>query len=277
MMESWRCLPFQTESAAHLLAIGDALLAGVAAAGQPAMCWYRAAAPALILGVGQPVQHIDQDACRAVGVSLHRRSSGGTAVLMTPDVLMLDVALPTGHHLCHADVTESYHWFGDVWQTALRAAGLRPRLLSVAEARSDTRTIHPLLKRVCFGGFSPYEVLVGERKIVGLAQVRRRSGVLFQAGIYMRWQPDKLVRLLALSPDERRVLADKLWSRATGLHQEQAQIDVDMLVSLFAAALGIMQQVVPVAAQWSQEEEDARLQAICRERKTGETKQPPSS
>jgi lipoate-protein ligase A len=38
------------------------------------------------------------------------------------------------------------------------------------------------LKWACFGGLSPWEVVVGQRKIVGLAQVRRRTGVLLASG-----------------------------------------------------------------------------------------------
>eukprot|EP01034_Spumella_vulgaris_P044296 gene44296-55086_t len=34
----------------------------------------------------------------------------------------------------------------------------------------------------CYGGYSPWEVVVGRRKLVGLAQVRRRGGVLLVAG-----------------------------------------------------------------------------------------------
>ena len=37
----------------------------------------------------------------------------------------------------------------------------------------------------CFGGYSAWEVVVGRQKIVGLAQVRKRTGTLLVAGLLL--------------------------------------------------------------------------------------------
>ncbi len=218
-MEEWLYTPHTTIPAADILAAGDALLSTADDRGIPAMRWYSVARPALILGRGQAQTHVDAPACQQASIAVHRRTSGGTAVLMTPDLLMLDMAIPTGHRLYSADVTHSYRWFGEVWVAALQKLGIAGRMLDVAEAREDTAQLDPLVRRVCFGGFSPYEIVVAgdERKLVGFAQVRRHMGALLQAGVYRQWQPALLAGLLSLAPHERDWLTAQLAARATGL------------------------------------------------------------
>lgn len=266
-MEYWRLLPFRQAAVERHVAAGDALLAGLETTQQPALRWYSVNTTALILGRGQPLQHIDRAACRAAGVSLHRRASGGTAVLMTPDLLMLDVALPLHHSLYSADVTHSYRWFGVLWVALLQAlapavaGGAQVRVLEVEEARADTHVLDSLTRRVCFGGFSPYEVLVNERKLVGFAQVRRRGGALLQAGLYLRWRPEQLVELLALTPGERATLLHRLRERATGwdnVWQPRAEVATPTarlaffgrVMEQFALLLRHQQQVVLEGANW---------------------------
>ena len=53
----------------------------------------------------------------------------------------------------------------------------------------------------------------GGRKLAGLAQRRNRSGTLLQAGLLLAWQPERLVRLLLLSPADRGHLAALLRGR----------------------------------------------------------------
>jgi lipoate---protein ligase len=280
--EIWRVLPWSREGAEHQLAAGDALLSGLTTEQRPAMRWYHASKTALIAGIGQPLSDFDQAACRERGVSLHRRASGGTAVLMTTDLLMLDVALPAGHPLYTPDVTRSYRWFGEVWAAALHQCGIAVHCLSVEVARDARQTLDPLTRRACFGGYSPYEVLENNRKLVGLSQIRRRSGALLQAGIYLHWRPEQLVSLLALAPDERATLTNRLYARATGLADRTIPPDcpsppelfptfapvlpppVTGLIATWSAALETMQGIELHETTWSEAEQDARWRAISR-------------
>jgi lipoate-protein ligase A len=266
----WRSLPVEEEASVALqLAAGDALLAGLATTHQPALRWYRTPTTALVLGRGQNVQEVDHAACHAAGIAVHRRSSGGTAVLLEPDLLMLDVALPAAHPLHLPDVTESYRWFGEVWATALRMLGLPAVPLAPADARTDGRSLDRLTRRVCFGGFSPYEVMLHGRKIVGLSQVRRRDGALLQAGLALHRPSLRLVSLLALSPDERATLMDRFRHRTTGLndgHTESSPghpLTFEQVMTAFAAALRDHPHGTPalVPTGWSRAEQAARLRA----------------
>lgn len=281
-LESWHVLPYSGESADLQLAAGDGMLAtvGSEASSTPLLRWYSMQPAALILGIGQQLAEFDLDACRAAGLRLHRRASGGTAVLVEPDQLMLDIVLPPTHRLARPDVTESYRWLGEVWVLALARLGLAAHLITTSEARADTQMLAALMRRACYGGRSPYEVLVEGRKVVGLAQVRRRTGSLLQVGIYTHWSAQRLVNLLAISQSERAALIAALTERVAGLldvlptrlemhapapSQASAQSPLFPLVmQAFADALQELQHAVLVDMPWSSAAAEARAQAAAR-------------
>jgi lipoate---protein ligase len=75
----------------------------------------------------------------------------------------------------------------------------------------------PWSDRVCFAGLGPGEVTVDGRKVVGMSQRRTREGVLFQCCVALRWEPERLLDLLALSDDERARGAAELAGVASGI------------------------------------------------------------
>lgn len=135
-------------------------------------------------------------------------------------LLALDVALPPGHRLAPTDVVATYAPVGQALATALRGLGVEARAVGVAEAhgaRPEPGSEAALAATACFGGLSPHEVVVGRRKVVGLAQVRRRSGTLIQAGIALRLDASALARLLDPGDARPGALAAALDAHALGL------------------------------------------------------------
>ena len=179
--------------------------------------------------------------------------------------MMLDIALPIGHPLRIDDVTESYRWLGITWVQALQRFGLDPHLITVYEARADTQTLDTLTRRVCFGGHSPYEVLVDGRKLIGFSQVRRRSGAILQVGLYLHWSPQCLVDLLFLTSGERALLTERLHARVVGLSDLLPDPpDPAALMESFADALHETQGVQLAPANWSTGEQEVWEQALGR-------------
>jgi lipoate-protein ligase A len=231
------------------VALADALVR----VGQiPSLWWHTADSPTLVLGAGQP----EPDAPRE-GIHVTRRRSGGTAVLATASVLGLDVLLPRGHHLALADVVEAYRWLGEVWAETIRRFGVEARMVSVAEARSATGPpshLDAAVRLACFGTLSPYEVVVGERKLIGLAQVRRRN-VLLQSGLHFAFDDAALARQLA--PDNAGALAAELRRRATGLAEiGLTDVRIEDVGGVFAAVLNDRHAVVLQPGEWTSEELD---------------------
>src|SRR5512146_1117243 len=176
--DSWRVLPFSDAPMGRQLALSEALLAGLAQSQRPALRWYVPRAEALVIGNGQKPRIADFDACAERDIAIYRRTSGGTAVFVNGDLLSLDVALPTSHPLATSDVVDAYRWMGELWQEALVSLGAaKARALPVEEARSQPSLAqNDPLRLACYGTLSPWEVVVGRRKLVGLCQVRRRPG-----------------------------------------------------------------------------------------------------
>jgi lipoate-protein ligase A len=253
--ERWRLLPFSAGPAGNELALGEALLAGLAHTAAPAVRWYGARARALVIGSGQRPTDVDGAALAAAGVSLHKRGSGGTAVLFTPGFLMQDIALPAGHRLARPDVSESYRWLGEVWAAALAALGVPTELVSIAAARADTAAADPLVRRACFGGRSPYELLAGGRKLVGFSQIRRRQGALLQVGVYAAWPGRELAALLRLPDPERGLLEEALAARVAGLDELlPAAPEPAAIQAAFAGALARLQGAALEPAAWREDE-----------------------
>ncbi|MBW4047093.1 MAG: ligase [Proteobacteria bacterium] len=146
------------------------------------------AQPAVVLGLAQRGMRLPvrPDAVLPVMV----RCSGGGAVLVGPWMLSMSVALPVEHPLVSDGVVASYAWLGRGIAQALEGLGVRAQVLSPEQlhARRAGQPV-PTLDWACFGGVSPWEVLAHERKLVGLAQIRRRNGVLLTAGILLRSCP----------------------------------------------------------------------------------------
>jgi len=187
--------------------------------------WSLAETTGLVLGFSQKHIMLNHEELAAQPIPIYHRRAGGTAVLVGSHLLSLDVILPAGHPLVLADIVESYRWFGEAWVAALQQLGLQTRTVSPAEAhaqqalrrRPETREYELLLNRACYGTLSPYEVVVGQRKVVGLDMIRRRAGSLLQAGVLMQWDTETLARLLGHTEEEQELLRQGLRERATGL------------------------------------------------------------
>ncbi len=122
------------------------------------------------------------------------RESGGGAVLTGPWMLGLSLALPIGHPWLGQGLLESYRHLGQLFAELLAAQGVAARALPPAELPAQQAALIarglPVLDGACFGNLSPWEVVDAQgRKLVGLAQRRRQTGVLLVAGLLLTELP----------------------------------------------------------------------------------------
>lgn len=262
-----RLRAFRGEAGAAL-AGAEAMLDGVAASGVPAARWCTTVPPALLLGASQDPSVVNAEACREAGVAVYKRAAGGAVVLAGEGLLGFDIALPIDHPLVLSDLTQSYRWIGNAWAEALESLCLPARLVGVDEARAGARATDDasrLARLACFGALSPYEVTLGGRKVVGLAQVRRRHGALFQCAVLLSWSPAQLAALLAVRPGARERLVAALAERAIGLNDGAAQsVTCAEIVAAVDAALDA-RGLSLADASWTPAELDATSQ-LCSQR-----------
>ncbi|MDH3226610.1 MAG: ligase, partial [Thermoleophilia bacterium] len=199
----------------------------------PVVSWCDLTAPALIVGRSAAPPPVDWQACTRLGLPVHRRASGGGAVLWDADLVALDVVLPPGHELLGADVVAAYRWVGEAVRRALADCNVEADLVDVRRARADTPD--QVLEASCFGGLSPWELTADGRKIVGLSQVRRRTGGAFQVGIPMRFDGATLAETLFVDTER---LAAALRARVVDLATLRPEVRRGTLVQHLRARLG---------------------------------------
>lgn len=200
-MDPWLLLPLETGEADALVARGTALLDDLVPGAPPMLRWYRAERPAVVVGRGQ------RGAVTATDLPVVVRPSGGGAVLMDADLLCVDVLLPAGHRWLGGTPADTYDPVGAAWASALAELGV-PGLSVHERDLAASRRGGPrarLLAAVCYATLGRGEVTAGGRKLVGLAQRRRRGGVLVQCGLLRRWRPAPLLAALGADPDDRQV------------------------------------------------------------------------
>lgn len=202
---------------------------------RPTAGWSQSQPRALVLGRSAGDPAADLDAAARLGIDVVRRRSGGGPVVWDGNLLGLDVWLPRGHRLAPDDVVESYRWLGEALAAGLSEIGAQTRVLGIDEARAGRAGDTPAdaaAERACFGGLSPYEVVVDARKLVGLAQVRRPTGTLLQAGIVLRFDARLLAELLVRDGADADAVAEALGRRVVGLLDLVPDLDATGLVDV---------------------------------------------
>lgn len=105
-------LDHTAESLDENLALDEALLlAAEAGTGGEVLRFWEWPTFAVVLGAGGSIAiDVDEEACRANGVSLHRRASGGGTVLLGRGCLLFSLVLAYDRAAELRDVTASYGW-----------------------------------------------------------------------------------------------------------------------------------------------------------------------
>jgi lipoate---protein ligase len=248
---NWRVLPLTIGDQQKHIDFSEQLLATAQPGDPPTLYWSQAEPEGLVLGFSQQPAILNARTLAHQPLPIYHRRAGGTAVLVGPHLLSLDVMLPAGHPLALPDLVESYRWLGETWVATLRELGIDTRTISPTEAHAQrdrlkqpaTRERESILRRACYGSLSPYEVVTasGNLKVVGLDMIRRRAGTLLQAGVLLHWDTEKLAAILGHTPQEQTTLREGLRERAIGLDTLAGQsTPAATLIATFERTLVLM-------------------------------------
>lgn len=175
----WRLLDTGRHDGFANMAIDEALLEVYAASGGlPMLRFYTWSPPALSLGYGQQIEaDVNVERCRALGIDVVRRPTGGRAVLHDHEITY-SVVIREDDPLAAMGVLASYLTISRALIRGLSYLGIAAELIPLRRpAPVPAHETSP----VCFGMPSSYEVAVAGRKIIGSAQ-RRSQGVIMQHG-----------------------------------------------------------------------------------------------
>jgi len=190
---TWRLLLDPPTAGAWNMAVDEVLLDGVAAgSAPPTLRFYEWAPPCLSLGYFQAFEVVDVAGCGRLGVDVVRRPTGGRAILHDRE-LTYSVALPLRLLGDDGGVLPSYHRISLALAGGLHRLGVPVVLAPEAAAQSG-----PDHGPVCFDRPSAHEILLGGRKLVGSAQVRRATAILQHGSILIEPRIDRLLECLRL-------------------------------------------------------------------------------
>jgi lipoyl(octanoyl) transferase len=175
----WRLLDSGPADGFTNMAMDEAILEMHAAmGGLSTLRFYTWSPPALSLGYGQPIaSDIDFTQCRALGIDVVRRPTGGRAVLHDHEVTY-SMVIRADDSRVTSGVLASYLTMSQALIRGLSYLGIGAELLPLRRgAPLPAADASP----VCFATPSSYEVAVTGRKIIGSAQ-RRVHDVIMQHG-----------------------------------------------------------------------------------------------
>jgi len=198
-MTTWRYLPYAVFSGAENMAVDEALLLTMAHTvdPQPVLRFYGWSPATLSLGYAQSYyKEVDEEACRAEGIDVIRRPTGGRAVLHQYELTYSVIAPEHDPHVS-GTVTESYLRISQALLTGLKALGVPAEMVASGGLNEATSS-------ACFDAPSWYELVVDGRKLVGSAQVRKEGMLLQHGSILLHFDADLLFRLLKFPNEEIR-------------------------------------------------------------------------
>jgi lipoate-protein ligase A len=224
---------------AENMALDEAIMEAVAAGDSPpTLRFYQWAPPCLSLGKRQPLDGVDLTACRADGVDVVRRATGGWAILHT-DELTYSVTLRPDDPRVSGAILDTYRTLSQGLIAGLHLLGADAEMSPVIPGGAHS------ISAACFEVPSAYEIILGGRKLIGSAQTRPAGKVLQHGSVPLHGDIARVARYLTFASErERQALAAHLRERATTLHDalgspmaffEAAQA----LARGFAAALNV--------------------------------------
>jgi lipoate-protein ligase A len=237
--DPWRLLIHAAARGAENMAVDEAISRAVAA-GQapPTLRFYAWAPPCVSLGRHQSLAALDRARCQELGYEIVRRPTGGRAILHT-DELTYSVVAPPDHPLMAGMVLDSYLRLSQGLVAGLARLGI------TAEPAPATNRAGADASAACFEVPSAYELVAGDRKLLGSAQNRRTKVVLQHGSLPLCGDLTRLVDCLALPTEaQRTALRTSLTEHAGTVEQVLGRVvtydeAVRAMCEGFAAALKI--------------------------------------
>ncbi len=154
------------------------------------------------LGYHQDISEIDRDELEKRGFGIVRRETGGRAVFHSEE-LTYSMIIPRSSRHFSDSILEVYNKISNVLVAALKRSGVDEAGLKKGKAPDFKELYKDKLSSVCFSSTSTYEVVVGEKKLVGSAQKRLKDSVLQHGSILVGEKHLELIDLLNIDNSKK--------------------------------------------------------------------------
>ena len=232
---AWRVVDTGANCGAYNMGV-DQVLAAAAAQG-PVLRFYDWNPPAVSCGWNQqPEREANVEACRALGIDVVRRPTGGRAVLHWEE-LTYSVACTAEVLVSGGGIEATHRKIGACLAEGLRLFG------APVELERAGRCVGDLRSGPCFGSTARWELKCQQRKLVGSAQRRYGRRLLQHGSILLGRAHERLPQLIRIDEDTRQKWTRQVRAHSTDLQScmgrpiDRAEL-IDCLVEGFSRQLG---------------------------------------
>ena len=174
-------LEYQSRTAKENMALDTYFLENMSGHDEPILHLYSWKNPSLTYGVlARPENLLNFSVLDSLGFDYARRSTGGGVLFHTLD-LAFSLIMPTTHPHYRASVLDNYLWINKLVQKAIDSS---TQLLNLEQAKKGD-----VAENFCMARGTQYDIMVGEKKLYGSAQRRKKNAFLHQASICL-YEPD---------------------------------------------------------------------------------------
>jgi lipoate-protein ligase A len=214
---AWRLINFKNCNAYENMAIDEAIFTETVRNNKPPTIRFYGWEPAAVsIGYFQDIKkEVNLGKCRDAGVDYVRRLTGGKAVFHDDEITYSVVAI-NGEHTFPPDILGTYKVISECLLRGLADLGIKATLAPLGRITNKTDDF----PACCFSIPSRHELLVGERKICGSAQLRSGGGFLQHGSLLKTFDPVTTASLLLPSRSTEQL--DILKRTVTAINEEVA-------------------------------------------------------
>lgn len=252
-MEKFRLFLDDFSDAATNMALDETLLRGQLRMDlPPSIRLYRWKPAALSVGYLQRIKdEVNLDMCREHSIEYVRRLTGGKAVLHD-DELTYSIIIPATHSKMEGTgVIDSYRKISKALIRSLRLCGIKcemaPKIVP-GQAQKGSK--------ICFETPSTYEVMAGNKKIIGSAQTRDKGIILQHGSVPIDCDVEKMFDVMGIPKEGRKIYQKKFNERATNITKELGyRLEFEELIPCFVKGFEDIFKVELIPSEYSIDEQ----------------------
>ena len=204
--------------AAMNMAIDEAILIAQQEQPNPTLRFYAWSSPAFSFGYFQDItSEVDVAACRADGIELVKRMTGGGTVVHGWE-LTYTLVLPRA--VAEMGISEAYRRIGHSLVKAFQKLGVPAQCYATCP---DSPEVAP---NICLTNPAEHDVMSDNKKLAGVSVRRNRGGIMFQGYISLDMLPPFILNRVSKNPEVQQSLHEK----STAINRDGHSITRDALI-----------------------------------------------
>jgi len=196
-----RLLNMEANPAAVNMAIDESILLAQKGQPNPTLRFYEWTSPAFSFGYFQDIaSEVDVEACRADGIELVKRMTGGGTVVHGWE---LTYTLALARDAAEMDISDVYQRIGQSLVKAFQKLGVSAQCYTACPDSSET------VPNICLTNPAEHDVMSDDKKLAGVSVRRTRDGIMFQGYISLDIPPSFILNRVSKDPEIQQSVREK--------------------------------------------------------------------